>query len=190
MLAYAFWHWRRPEVSALEYEARQRAFQSALFQHPPEGFLDGTTVRQTGAPWAADGGESYEDWYQVRGFEDLDRLNEAAVTAARRLPHDEVARLVAGGTAGLYRLSRGTPLSAAKIATWFTKPSGRDYRGFLDQLAPLVSESGGALWMRQMVLGPTPEFCLHSRNPVVLPGECSPVDCQRSAVWPAKPPLA
>ena len=39
MLAYAFWHWRQPDVSRETYEARQREFHEALAAHPPEGFL-------------------------------------------------------------------------------------------------------------------------------------------------------
>jgi hypothetical protein len=39
MLAYVFWHWRRPDVPAASYEALQRRFHAALGAAPPAGFL-------------------------------------------------------------------------------------------------------------------------------------------------------
>ena len=39
-------------------------------------------------------------------------------------------------------------------AVWFGKPAGTSYAEFYDQLASAIP-----LWRRQMVLGPTPEFC-------------------------------
>lgn len=167
MLAYAFWHWKRSGVSSETYEARQREFQAALAAFPPDGFLRGTTVRLRGAAWAADGGIVYEDWYLVRDMAALAPLNEGAVSGPRKAPHDAVAQLAGGGTAGLYGLSAGTALTAPAVATWFGKPQGMSYSSLFDALAPITR--GGALWMRQMVLGPTPEFCLHSMAPVDLP---------------------
>lgn len=188
MLAYAFWHWRRPGVSLSEYESHQRAFQAALADHPPEGFLSATTVRFAGAPWATDEGEAYEDWYLVRGLPDLDLLNEAAVTAARKVSHDAVARLSAGGVAGLYRLRAGAPLSMPAVATWFGKPAGVSYPAFLEALEPLIVRSSAALWIRHMVLGPTPEFCLHTAEPVMLPPEYTATSFARVPVWPSPQP--
>lgn len=184
MLAYAFWHWPRSDVPSEVYESRQRAFQAALAQHPPEGFLNATTVRLSGVPWAADGGEAYEDWYQLRGMPDLERLNEAAVTAARKLPHDAVARLAGGGTAGLYRLKAGDPLSMPVVATWFGKPAGVSYPVLFERLEPQIARTGAALWMRQMVLGPTPEFCLHTAGVIDLPPEYAAASYARESVWP------
>ena len=183
MLAYAFWHWRRPEISRDEYESRQRAFQSALAAHPPEGFLRSTTVRLEGAPWAAAGAEAYEDWYLVTGMSALEALNQAAVTAARQAPHDAVAALAAGGIAGLYGLRAGVPQSVPRLATWFRKPSGLSYAALDDALAPIVATGPATLWMRQMVLGPTPEFCIHSAKPVELPAGVSSHSLELTSVW-------
>ena len=169
MLAYTFWHWKRPDVSPETYEARQRDFQATLAAHPPDGFLQGTTVRLEGAPWAAEGRTAYEDWYLVRDMASLDSLNQAAVTAARQVPHDAVAQLAADGIAGLYRLRAGAPIFPPPLATWFHKPAGMSYPALFEALAPVIAAAPAALWMRQMVLGPTPEFCLHSREPVTLP---------------------
>ena len=186
MLAYAFWHWKQPQVSAETYEARQRDFQAALAAHPPEGFLRGSTARISGAPWAAAGDAAYEDWYVVRGMGALEALNDAAVTASRRAPHDAVASLAAGGAAGLYGLKAGSPISAPTVATWFRKPSGLRYDALFEALAPIVATAPASLWMRQMVLGPTPEFCLHSLREVELPAGVSGHVLSLQPVWPGQ----
>src|SRR5207253_6612299 len=48
-------------------------------------------------------GNLYEDWYFVDDFTALGALNEAAVTVARKDPHDTVAKLAGGGAGGVYR---------------------------------------------------------------------------------------
>lgn len=171
MLVYAFWHWPDPSVDVATYETLQCAFQAALADHPPPGFLRGTTMRLSGAPWAAGGGAAYEDWYLVQSMKDLPALNDAAVSGPRKAPHDAVARAAAGGTAGLYGLRGGAPVARPAVAVWFSKPAGMPYAELFAELAPLCAD--GALWMRQMVLGPTPEFCLHCPEPVKLPGRLS-----------------
>jgi hypothetical protein len=183
VLAYAFWHWKRPDVSTEAYEARQRDFQAALAAHPPDGFLQGTTVRLEGAPWAAEGRTAYEDWYLVRDMASLDSLNHAAVTAARQIPHDTVAQLAADGIAGLYRLRAGTAIFPPRLATWFSKPAGMSYPALLEALAPVIEASPAALWMRQMTLGPTPEFCLHSTGPAGLPPGIAGRTLALTPVW-------
>lgn len=185
MLAYTFWHWKRPEVSSETYEARQRDFQASLAAHPPEGFMQGTTVRLEGAPWAAEGRTAYEDWYLVRDMTSLDSLNQAAVTAARQVPHDAVAQLAADGIAGLYRLRGGDPIFPPSLATWFHKPAGMSYPALFGALAPVIA-APAALWMRQMTLGPTPEFCLHSNEPVELPPGVSGLALPLTPVWTGK----
>lgn len=188
MLAYTFWHWKRPDVSPERYEARQRDFQASLAAHPPDGFLQGTTLRVQGAPWAADGRTAYEDWYLVRDMASLDSLNQAAVTAARQVPHDAVAQLAENGIAGLYRLRAGAPVFPPPLATWFHKPTGMSYPALSEALAPVIAAIPAALWMRQMTLGPTPEFCLHTKEPVTLPaGFAGPV-LTLTPVWTGKTP--
>lgn len=138
-----------------------------------------------GAPWAHQGGVAYEDWYLVRDMAALAPLNEAAVSGPRKAPHDAVARLAGGGTAGLYRLQSGAPLVPPGAAAWFGKPSGMTYASLFSLVEPVVSGAGGALWMRQMVLGPTPEFCLQSMAPVELPPVISASRISLLPVWPA-----
>lgn len=180
MLAYAFWHWPDPSVDTATYETLQCAFQAALADHPPPGFLRGSTMRIGGAPWAAGGGTAYVDWYIVQGMKDLQALNDGAVSGPRKPPHDAVARCAAGGTAGLYGLRGGVPVNQPVAAIWFSKPSGMTYSELFAELAPHCVD--GALWMRQMVLGPTPEFCLHTPEPVTLPGRFS--EAQTIAMTP------
>jgi hypothetical protein len=184
-----FWHWPRADVPAAEYEAVQRRFHEALRDAPPEGFIGSRSLALAGAPWtSADGGVggngAYEDWYFVQGSAALDPLNAAAVSAARRGPHDTAAAAADGGTAGLYLLRRGTLADPPLIATWFAKPRGMTYAALFATLDPLIRAEGAALWGRQMTLGPTPEFCLHTRTAVELPAMFFPVALRCRPVWP------
>jgi len=112
-------------------------------------------------------------------------VNDAAVSGPRKAPHDAVARLAADGTAGLYLLQSGAPLAAPRTAAWFGKPSGMRYAELFALLDPIVSGAGAGLWMRQMVLGPTPEFCLRSDQPVTLPPPIAALQLELTPVWPA-----
>jgi hypothetical protein len=114
----------------------------------------------------------------------LEPLNEAAVTGARQRPHDSAAALAAGGTAGLYALRAGAAVETATHAAWFGKPAGMRYPALFEELAPLVTASGAALWMRQMVLGPAPEFCLHGATLADLPPRYAPLRLRMHPVWP------
>lgn len=183
MLAYVFWHWRRPHVDADHYEAVQRRFHEALRAAPAEGFSRSWSFALTDAPWAAGGGDAYEDWYLVDGSAALDPLNHAAITASRAAPHDAAAALAAGGTAGLYLLRAGTPAGLPRRAQWFTKPETMSYAALDAAFAPVVA-NGARLWMRYMVLGPTPEFCLHSAAPVALPDAVTATAVALRPVWP------
>ncbi len=175
MLAYVFWHWRRADVAPAVYEELLLAFQRALRTTPPAGFTDGRSFALRGASWAAAGGDAYEDWYVLDDSAALDRLDAAAVSAARQQPHDLVAAAAAGGAAGLYALRRGADLPQARHAYWFSKPAGRSYQDVFDALAPVIGDGRGALWCRRLVLGPTPEFCLQTLSPVVPPGIGDPL---------------
>ena len=180
LLAYVFWHWKRPEVTAIDYEDRQRGFHAALGAAPPTGFINSFSVGVSDAPWTADS-ESYEDWYVVQDFAALGVLNEAAVSGRRSQPHDLAASVAAGGTAGVYGLTCGSTLRTPRYAHWFGKPDGMPYRDIFDRLAPIVDRIEGALWMRQMVLGPAREFCLHAAAPV------STLDAFGALVIPLRP---
>ncbi len=168
LLAYVFWHWKKAVITAADYENRQRAFHAALAAAPSPGFLGSFSACLARAPWAADGGEAYEDWYLLQDFATLGLLNEAAVSASRAAPHDAAAAVTAGGVGGVYALQRGEVLRQPQYAHWFAKPDDMPYGDLFAQCAPLVDRAQGALWMRQLVLGPAREFCLHAPEPVSL----------------------
>ncbi len=174
MLAYVFWHWSLPQVPPADYEQALRRFHAALAQAPPAGFLRSWTRRVTGAPWVP-APTGYEDWYLLDGSAALDPLDVAAVSGRRQAAHDGAARLAAGGTAGLYQLRAGAPLPDADPACWFGKPAGVGYADFLPDVEHALAGRPFALWMRRMVLGPTPEFCLHAAGPVALPPAVTPL---------------
>lgn len=182
LLAYVFWHWRREGVAGTVYEQSQRRFHAALAAEPPNGFVASSSFAISAAPWAAGGGDAYEDWYLVHGSAALDPLNEAAVTASRRAPHDAAAAGAGGGTAGLYALRFGAPVGALARAHWFAKPPGMTYEVLWTLLRPAAEQ--GALWMRRMVLGPAPEFCLHLPRSTGAPAGLQVLAVPLRRVWP------
>jgi len=185
MLAYVFWHWPQAGVAVSTYQVRLREFQSTLAGNKPPGFLHSTIFRVHGAGWLGTAREAYEEWYLTDGSAALDPLNQAAVAPACRAAHDAAAQLAAGGAAGLYRLRQGrADLEAARFAYWLSKPAGMKYDEFYALLKPLTSQPGIALWGRQMVLGPTPEFCLHTRESVELPSGIAPQMTSLDRLWP------
>lgn len=185
MLAYVLWHWPGQTVAQTEYEDRLGAFQRALHAGKPPGFRESAVFRISGAPWLPAGTASLEDWYAVDGSSALDPLNDAAISAPCRAAHDAAARLAAGASAGLYRLRAGAAsLGQDQFSYWFVKPAGRTYETFFQHLGPFTSAPGAALWVRQMVLGPTPEFCLRSPGRVQLPTELAALELQLQRVWP------
>lgn len=184
MLAYVFWHWPQPGIDAGEYEARLCRFHDALALAPSDGFRGSWSLALRGARWANDGGPAYEDWYLLGGSADLDRLNDAAVSGARQAPHDSAAAGTAGGTAGLYRLRHGEPLPRPAAAYWFAKPPALTYAVLDELVRPLMQRTGGALWTRQMTLGPALEFCLHTAALCELPPELAALAVPVRTVFP------
>ena len=169
-LAYAFWHKPRPGIPLRAYERRLLAFQSSLKRHPPDGLIDALSFREEASPWSKRRSTTYEDWYLVRDFQSLGALNEGAVAKPNRRPHDEIAKDASSGAGGLYRLLRGDlRLQDALFATWINKPSRTPYHTVLQGLAKLAGDGKSDLWQRQMVLGPAPEFCVHSEVPLEPP---------------------
>jgi hypothetical protein len=183
VLAYVFWHRPAAGVDAALYEATLAAFQQALAAAPPPGFHRSAVFRVADAPWLS--GEGYEDWYLVDGFAALGPLNEAAVSPELRASHDAAAELAAEGAAGIYRLRAGDAAAVPATASlWFGKPAGMGYDQLYELLDLWASNSGASLWGRQLVLGPTPEFCLRAEKPAVLPSSLAPVSTSVSPVWP------
>lgn len=184
MIAYVFWHGKQASIAAEAYEQRQRAFHAALASAPPAGFLRSWSGALAGAPWASAGGAAYEDWYMVEDFAALGTLNDAAVSMSRQGPHDAAAAVAASGAGGVYRLHLGRAAAAPQHATWFSKPTGMTYQALYQYLAPVIARMEGQLWLRQMVLGPAPELCIHTASPVPLPAAFDTLTIPLRSVWP------
>ena len=182
MLAYVFWHWPQATVDRDMYVANMIAFQQTLAANAPDGFRESAVYRIRGANWLSTQGEAYEEWYLLDDSAAMDPLNDGAVSGACLEPHNRVARDAADGTGGLYRFRAGDEdLRQSRFATWLSKPSGVSYRDFFAGLESITSQPGVGLWGRQMTLGPTTEFCLHSPTPLELPGNIIALEL----VWPA-----
>ncbi|MEW5891187.1 MAG: hypothetical protein AB1768_19605 [Pseudomonadota bacterium] len=167
----------------MDYEERQRGFHAALGASPSPGFFGSFSFGVSNPPWAASS-EAYEDWYLVQDFGALGLLNEAAVSSSRAHPHDMAASVAAGGAAGLYALRLGTALPRPQYAHWFGKPEGMSYRELFAHVAHVVDRVEGALWMRQMVLGPAREFCLHAALPVSMLADLRALVIPLRQTWP------
>jgi len=136
------------------------------------------------APWLATDSAAYEEWYLLQSSAAMDQINYAAVHGKCEVPHNRVAKSAAGGVGGLYRLRNDKEtLNEATLATWFSKPAGVSYSDLDARLQPIVSEHDAMLWSRQMTLGPTTEFCLHSSADLRLLEELSPITIQLKTIW-------
>lgn len=185
MLAYVFWHWPLHAVEASEYEVNLTAFHRSLAANRPPGLIRSAVFRSSGAPWTSAATRAYEDWYLLEHSAAIDSLNEAAVSGARKVHHDAAARDVAGAAGGLYQLRTGDPeVSAARFAWWLTKPRGTGYEDFYARLEPWTAQPGTSLWRRQMVLGPSPEFCLLTPHIWHLPADFASVSITLESLWP------
>lgn len=184
MLAYVFWHWPRPGVDRSAYEQDLREFHRALATEKPSGFQYSLVFRVGNAPWLPANVDACEDWYLLDASPALDVLNEAAVSSPSKQVHDRAARSAAGGVAGLYRFRRGRiDFNQAHFAVWLSKPEGTSYEDFYALLDEITSRSGVSLWGRQMVLGPTPEFCLLTPAELSLDKEFNAVNLSLDPIW-------
>ena len=186
MIAYAFWHRKKPEVERQDYENAISKFQESLREPELPGFAGSLVARlEEEAPWFNDkspGG--YEDWYLLDGSAVMDKLNEFAVGGARKKPHDDLANLATDFRGGLYQLRIGSPSSLlGSVSTWISKQRGYPYESFYDAMTEFVSAKDRSLWRRQMTLGPTPEFCLISEKRLDLPKVFNPIVIHRKIVW-------
>jgi hypothetical protein len=168
-LAYTFWHCPRPEIDATGYESDLRAFHERLAAVPIPGFVASWSLSVADLPWLA--GAGYEDWYLVDDFAALGTLNEHAVDAAHAQTHDAMAYAVQKGAGGVYALIAGDPLARTGWCGWFSKQDGIRYPQLRAELAQQLSEGTiNAVWQRQLVLGPAPEFRILAPVPVTVPG--------------------
>ena len=142
MLAYLFWHRPAESVDTGQYEERLRAFHERMNADPPAGFRGSAAFRVD---------DGYEDWYLIGDWTALGVLNDAAIDARHAPDHDAVAGLAGGGSGAVYRHITGDlDLAESGRADW-------------SHSRPTVAGEF-ALWQRQLVLGPAPEFCLLRRG--------------------------
>jgi hypothetical protein len=175
-LAYVFWHWPRPGVSTNDYEAKLSAFQSALKAANPRLVASVLSYKVDSLTWGPKDGPVYEDWYLVDGFAALGSLNDAAVTGGTKGFHDSVARDYLKGAGGVFKLMLGDVfLEQARYSTWIEKPTGMTYQSFYERVAKMQGDRKADLWRRQMVLGPSPQFCVHSVGRIEFPEEFHPL---------------
>ena len=170
MLAYVFWHWPQSTIARSSYLDHLADFHKTLASNKPGGFRRSIVFSIRGANWLNTKSEAFEEWYLLDDSAAMDPLNEAAVTGPCEIPHNKVAAEAADGTGGLYRFREGhEDLARSRFAVWLSKPNGVSYRDFFAALQPLTSQPGVGLWGRQMTLGPTTEFCIHSPTQIQLP---------------------
>jgi len=184
MLAYVFWHWPQSHIDHDSYINHLIDFHNTLAANKPPGFHESVVFRIRGASWLNTNDEAYEEWYLLDDSAAMDPLNDAAVSGVCEAPHNRVAREAAAGIGGLYRLRAGQGrLSESRHALWLSKPAGVSYKDFYATLQPLTSQPGVALWGRQMTLGPTTEFCIHSSTPIELPPGYSGLQPQITRIY-------
>jgi hypothetical protein len=184
MLAYVFWHWPSQGSDRSGYEATLLQFHRSIANESPAGFRLSFVFRLEKAPWIATTGPIYEDWYLVEDFAALESLNEGAVSGTNRAPHDGIAQCASGGTGALYQLRAGEPhFAKVRIALWFSKPRGLPYTEFYAGVPGEALDSGGGLWERQMVLGPSQECCLLLASRTVVPKALDANEIRLERVW-------
>jgi hypothetical protein len=150
-----FWHRQLAAADDAGYERAQLDFHASLAQRPPAGFLASRTFRVPELPWLANGG--YEDWYLVEDYSALGILAAGAVDASHHAAHAAAAQAFGEGRAGLYALEGGDARDALADGCDLVQWSDTELRA-----AYFGDSEPGPLsrWRRQLVLSPTPEFCI------------------------------
>ena len=184
MLAYVFWHRGGGDVERHVYEHRLGVFHQALAEAAPKGFIRSSVHVTDAVPWVEAGSVIYEDWYLLEDSAALDAVNAAAVSGRCAGPHAAVAANTTASAAGIYTLRAGEDtVDSAPMAIWLHKPPDMSYPDFDAAMVMAIAEGGG-LWRRQMVLGPTPEFCLLADDQPFAPSPMLGAVLTRERLWP------
>jgi len=182
-LAYVFWHWPRPDVPVPLYEAKLVSFMQGLSSDGEPGLVDALSFRVGPLPWGPQNAVFYEDWYVLKDFASLGFLNDGAISGSAGMAHDSIVKDFMKGTGSVFRLvSGGLPLRESRVVTWTEKPIGPSYESYYDELAKITAGSRVDLWRRQLALGPSQQFCIHSEEPLRIPPSFKPLTSRAEPV--------
>ncbi|MEM0136460.1 MAG: hypothetical protein QXU18_14735, partial [Thermoplasmatales archaeon] len=152
------------------------------------GYLGSISFKIEGAHWMGSKKSGYEDWYYMTDSGVIDILNRGAITGNMMPVHNNAAGLATGMHAGLYQLkSSSAKNKEATWCIWLSKPSGRSYDDFERMIGSTVASHNVDLFRRQMVLGPTPEFCILSEKRIDFEPQTNPVYVKRSMILKFNP---
>ncbi|MGC8515980.1 MAG: hypothetical protein ACP5OC_07605 [Thermoplasmata archaeon] len=183
MIGYVFWHQKIDSVASSDYEKTLKDFHEKLMHAGIRGYLGSVSLKIEGAHWIGSKKSGYEDWYYMTDSGVIDILNHGAVSGDMMPIHNNAAGLATGMHAGLYQLkSPSAKHKESQWCIWFSKPGGKSYDDFDRMIASAVPANSIDIWRRQMVLGPTPEFCIISDKRIDLDPETKPEYVKRTVI--------
>jgi hypothetical protein len=175
-LAYVFWHWPRPDVPQGSYETELLSFVRDLSSARVPGLREAFSFRVGPLPWGPERGTFYEDWYVVEDFSSLDVLANAAISGSAGKAHQAIVKDFMKGAGGVFRLvTDDIQLDGFRFVTWTDKAIGASYSSYIEEIVGLTKGGLTDIWQRQLALGPSREFCIHSTEVADMPARFGPL---------------